>query len=112
VLALYSDTPDLPGGIDALPVLTITELRAYLAPPDTSQVTLLGEKAANLDPDEIQALFGPPSMPLQASSDGNTHVVYYFAVEQQPKLAYRLTSSHKVDGHCFAIELAIVDKPR
>jgi hypothetical protein len=113
VIALYSDEAPLPGeGGTGAPLLQITELRAYLAPADKSRLTLLGEKAAGLNPDEVQALLGPSDLPPQAGSDGKTHLVYYFAVDEEPERAYRLTTSHNIDGSCFAIELALVERPR
>ncbi|MCC7477839.1 hypothetical protein IT575_05215 [bacterium] len=112
VICVYSEEVPAPDEKDVPPAGAIFELKCYLAPPELSALTLKGQKLADLDPDEMVALLGEPFTPMQASPDGQWHLSWYFAAEKKPGRAYRVTSSHAIDGHCFALELAECEAPK
>lgn len=111
VLCVYSDELPQPGDKAPLPAGTITEIRCYLAPEGQSKLTLLGQNMAGLNPDEVVAMLGKPFTPYAPSPDGRWHLTFYFSVAGRPDRAYLLTTSHEVDGHCFAVELAETAAP-
>jgi hypothetical protein len=88
----------------------VQELRAYLAPADKSKATLHGQPAAALKPDDVKALYGKPYSENKGI-DARTHLTYYFADPANPKMAYKLITSHEYDGHCFSMAVEYTAAP-
>ncbi len=110
------------GGADAIAVIYtadkslaprpwVQELRAYLTTPGKSKATLHGQSAAALTPDKVKALYGKP-ISENKGVDARTHLTYYFADPDNPKMAYKLITSHEYDGHCFSLAIEYTAAPQ
>lgn len=112
VVCIYSEEFADPSDKAAIAANAIYELKCYLAPVGVSKLTLQGQNIAAMNPDDMVALLGQPFTPMQASPDGKWHLSWYFALTELPGKALRVTSSHEVDGHCFALEFAETEAPK
>lgn len=81
-------------------------LRAYLGKVEAEgeRATLNGQFAANLSVEEVKQMYGKPFKETPEQS-GLTHLIYYFADPSNPRLAYKLTTSHDYTGKIFSMAL-------
>jgi hypothetical protein len=111
VLALYTAFPQegpVDNGVTSYD--TIEELLCYLAPPNNSVITLLGRPAAQYTADDVVALLGQP-VDRAETAEGHVHLTYIFSVAEVKGKALRLVTSHHIHGDCFAVKLALEQRP-
>ena len=112
IIALYTDYPPGTAGKELkFDFGVVTEIRCYLGSTQDSPVMLLGQPAAGLTPEGIEYVLGPPLESI-TGSDGNTHLTYHFAKQDEegktdPKRMIRLTTSHSGGGNCFALLVSL-----
>jgi hypothetical protein len=92
---------------------TVEGLRAYLGSiqAEDDRATLNGQFAANLGLDEVKQMYGKPFSETPEQS-GRRHLIYYFADPTNPRLAYKLTTSHDYTGKIFSMALEQVLAPQ
>jgi hypothetical protein len=83
---------------------SVGELRAYLAGPEKSRLSLLGKRAAELTSQEAIGLLGQPSV-AKTGGDGITHLEWRFdgGKGKAPPLGAVLSFGH--NANCFAVEI-------
>jgi hypothetical protein len=89
---------------------TVSRVMCYSA-GSVANLRFRGERLAFYAPDDIERIFGVPASRNQ-SSDSATHLVYYFAHPEDDLMRLKLTTSHNVQGQCFALELQLEAAPR
>jgi hypothetical protein len=120
-LANHNLYKEHPGDRDLIAVIAadtgngahVQGLRAYLGKLEAEgeRATLNGQFAANLSLDEVKQIYGKPFSETP-EQNGRTHLVYYFGDPQDPRLAYRLTTSHDYTGKIFSMALERVLAPQ
>ncbi len=115
VIALYTEAPaDVAAFAPGVSYNTVTELRCYLGPPDSSRVKLQGKPAFELMPDNVIAMLGEP-VSRNTDSNGATHLLYRFAPPDDAGTSgasgygAELVSSHGANGACYALSLKLKD---
>ena len=97
----FAENTNAAGEVDA-----VDDIRCYLADPGESVVKLGGTEAALLTEDHAVERYGQPVQRTE-TGDSETHLTYYFAIDQQPKQMIELVLSFHHGGYCFALAASL-----